>query len=41
MMNSEDLAFLLGMAAGFGITLLIEAAILLVVYVLIRKEDDE
>lgn len=41
MMNSKDLAFLLGMAVGFGITLLIETAILLVVYVLIRKEDDE
>lgn len=40
MMTDKNLIFLLGIAAGIGITLAIEAVILLLVYVLIKEDDD-
>lgn len=41
-MTSNDLSFLLGIAVGFGITLLIETVVVLIIFVLVRdKEADE
>ena len=38
MMTDKNLIFLLGIAAGIGITLAIEVVILLLVWVLIRED---
>lgn len=40
MMTDKNLIFLLGIAAGIGITLAIEVVILLLVWVLIKEDDD-
>lgn len=40
MMTDKNLIFLLGIAAGIGITLAIEVVILLLVWVLIREDGE-
>ena len=41
MMTDKNLIFILGIAAGIGITLLIEVVILFLIYVLLKRTEDE
>lgn len=41
MMTDKNLIFILGIAAGIGITLLIEVVILFLIYVLLKGTEDE
>lgn len=39
-MSREDLAFILGIAAGIGITLLIEIVVAFIIWLLIRDKEN-
>lgn len=41
MMTSYNLAFLLGIAAGVGLTLLIAVVVLLILYVILDEEETD
>lgn len=41
MMTDKNIIFILGIAAGIGITLLIEVVITLLIWVLIKGKEDE
>ena len=41
MMTDKNLIFILGIAAGIGITLIIEVVILFMIYVLLKGTEDE
>ncbi len=40
MMTDNNLAFILGIAAGIGITLIIEVVVTLLIWLLIRDKED-
>lgn len=40
-MSSKNLAFILGMAVGFGVALLFVVVILVIAYVIVARGDDE
>lgn len=41
MMTDNNLIFILGIAAGIGITLIIEVVILFMIYMLLKGTEDE